>query len=260
MTKNNNSIIVSIIIGISVIISILLAANSFKDIKQSKTIFVTGSAQKEITSDFGTWTGKFSVSSTDGSYTDAKGNKYNLSLEKSRKTAYTDLLKNKEEIITYFASLGIKKDDLIFSSVKTEPIYKRNYNGYRTETILGYTLFQNVSIESNDVTLIDNVSKKATDLISKGLSFESYDPEYYCTKLAEVKLEMIGAATKNCKQRAQQIVENTDAKLGNIISSRTGVFQITPANSTNISDYGINDTSSIKKQITSVVKCEFNVN
>lgn len=36
-----------------------------------------------------------------------------------------------------------------------------------------------------------------------------------------------------------------------------GVFQITPLYSTEVSDYGINDTTSIDKEITAVVNCEF---
>jgi len=36
-----------------------------------------------------------------------------------------------------------------------------------------------------------------------------------------------------------------------------GVFQITPINSNDVSDYGINDTSSIDKEIMAVVNCVF---
>ena len=36
-----------------------------------------------------------------------------------------------------------------------------------------------------------------------------------------------------------------------------GVFQITPRNSTDVSDYGINDTSSREKDVTAVVTVTF---
>jgi len=36
-----------------------------------------------------------------------------------------------------------------------------------------------------------------------------------------------------------------------------GVFQITPRNSTDVSDYGINDTSSREKDVTAVVTITF---
>ncbi len=38
-----------------------------------------------------------------------------------------------------------------------------------------------------------------------------------------------------------------------------GVFQIVPVNSTDVSDYGINDTSSIEKKVISTVNVTFNV-
>ncbi|OQB37667.1 MAG: hypothetical protein BWY06_02289 [Candidatus Latescibacteria bacterium ADurb.Bin168] len=38
-----------------------------------------------------------------------------------------------------------------------------------------------------------------------------------------------------------------------------GVFQITPRNSTMVSDYGINDTSSREKDVTAVVSVTFAV-
>jgi uncharacterized protein len=40
-------------------------------------------------------------------------------------------------------------------------------------------------------------------------------------------------------------------------NARMGVFQITPRNSTEVSDYGINDTSSLDKDITAVVRLTF---
>ena len=38
-----------------------------------------------------------------------------------------------------------------------------------------------------------------------------------------------------------------------------GVFQITPEDSTNVSDSGISDTSTIKKKVTSVANVTFRI-
>ena len=42
-------------------------------------------------------------------------------------------------------------------------------------------------------------------------------------------------------------------------SSSLGVYQITPRNSTDVSDYGVNDTSSRLKDVTAVVSATFAV-
>jgi len=47
--------------------------------------------------------------------------------------------------------------------------------------------------------------------------------------------------------------------LGALRQARMGVIQITPKNSTMVSDYGFNDTSSIEKEITAVVSATFEI-
>ena len=42
-------------------------------------------------------------------------------------------------------------------------------------------------------------------------------------------------------------------------SARMGVFQITPINSFEISDWGTNDTSSFEKKVTAVVNVTFSI-
>ena len=53
------------------------------------------------------------------------------------------------------------------------------------------------------------------------------------------------------------IVSSTGGKIGNLKSAKMGVFQIVPKNSTEVSDYGINDTSSIDKKVIAVVNATF---
>jgi hypothetical protein len=122
-----------------------------------------------------------------------------------------------------------------------------------------YRLFQNVEIRSSDIDKITNISRSATDLINEGVQFQSNAPQYFYTKLADLKIDMIGLATEDAKARAEKMLSATGNKVGKLNSANVGVFQITPLYSGEISDYGINDTSSIEKEITSVVTCEFEV-
>ena len=57
--------------------------------------------------------------------------------------------------------------------------------------------------------------------------------------------------------RAEKIANATDRELGPLRDARMGVLQITPLLSTQVSDYGINDLSTIKKKITAVVNAAF---
>jgi hypothetical protein len=59
---------------------------------------------------------------------------------------------------------------------------------------------------------------------------------------------MVGEAAKNAKARAQSMVSGTNAEIGVMNSAKMGVFQIVPENSTDVSDSGFNDTTSINKK------------
>jgi uncharacterized protein len=68
---------------------------------------------------------------------------------------------------------------------------------------------------------------------------------------------MIGLASKDAKVRAEQIASSTGDNIGDVRSSKMGVIQINAKNSTDVSDYGNNDTSSLIKTITAVVSISF---
>ena len=74
---------------------------------------------------------------------------------------------------------------------------------------------------------------------------------------AELRIAMMGEATKDARARADVIGTAAGATVGNVRSANTGVVQITPRFSTEVSDYGMNDVTSIEKDITTVVKVTF---
>lgn len=79
------------------------------------------------------------------------------------------------------------------------------------------------------------------------------------SNLDDIKVKMVGEATKNAKARAESMIAGTNGKIGTMNSAKMGVFQIVPINSTDVSDYGINDTSSLEKKVISTVNVTFNV-
>ena len=70
---------------------------------------------------------------------------------------------------------------------------------------------------------------------------------------------MLTKASENARQRAESMVKATGNKIGFMRSAKMGVFQITPANSTEISDYGVNDITSLDKKVTAVVSASFSI-
>ena len=70
---------------------------------------------------------------------------------------------------------------------------------------------------------------------------------------------MLSEAAKDAKVRAEKIAESTGSSIGSVRSARMGGLQITPADSNEVSDMGMNDTSSLDKDITAVVNVAFAV-
>ncbi|TCO78677.1 SIMPL domain-containing protein [Marinisporobacter balticus] len=240
--KNVTWVLVAFILVVGMVGSSMVVTNGIVKAKGAQnTLEVKGSAKKEIKSDFVVWNGSFSIQSTDLS------------------DAYTRLKESSNKVKAYLVNKGMKEEDLILSSINTMTYNRVLPNGNYTNEIESYKLYQNVEIRSNDVDKITSISRSVTDLINEGVEFQSNPPQYFYTKLSDLKIDMIVLATKDAKVRAEKMLETTGNSVGRLYSARVGVFQITPLYSNEISDYGINDTSSLEKEITAVVSCEFEV-
>ncbi|HPW89783.1 MAG TPA: SIMPL domain-containing protein, partial [Kaistella chaponensis] len=179
------------------------------------------------------------------------------------KSAYDELANDKKVIENYLISKGIAKNQMVFSAVDIQKQinYGTDANGRSTQTFGGYQLSQKVSIDSKDVAKVENLSRNITEIINLGIEFTSSPPSYFYTKLADVKQQMIADATKDAKQRAEKIAENSGAKLGNLKKATMGITQITAPNSTEEYSYGGTfNTSSKDKEASITIKLEYEVN
>ena len=99
-----------------------------------------------------------------------------------------------------------------------------------------------------------------TDLIDLGVEFNSFPPEFYYTKLAQLKLRMIEAATKDAQERAAKIAENAGGELGHLKNADMGVFQITGENSSEEYSWGGSfNTSSKKKTANITIRLKYEI-
>ncbi|OGO77413.1 MAG: hypothetical protein A2Y23_08400 [Clostridiales bacterium GWB2_37_7] len=245
LEKDNRNfiwVLVSIILTLGLVFSSYIITMGVKDMKgPGNSLTVKGSAKQQITSDLVVWTGSFSTQS------------------QILSDAFKNLKESESKVKAYLIKQGINEKDIVFSSINTGTNYVILPNGAYSNQIDSYRLYQYVEIKSNEIEKITSISRSATDLINEGVEFQSNPPQYFYTKLADLKIDMIALATQDAKLRAEKMLNATGNKVGKLNSASVGVFQITPLYSGEISDYGINDTSSIEKEITSVVTCEFEV-
>lgn len=232
--------------ALTMLLSVWIASNAFINRNQSsETISVTGLGKKAFDSDLIVWNSSFSRKSM------------------LLKEAYAALDNDRKIIKDYLNSKGIGTNEIIFSAVSINKEYDSSYDQYgnqRSQVFTGYNLLQNVQIESKNVALVEGISREVTELINLGVELNSYAPEYYYTKMAELKLEMIAEATKDAKARAEKIAENAGAKLGNLKKSDMGVFQIIAQNSSEDFSWGGSfNTSSKKKEANITMKLVYQI-
>ena len=238
--------ITATIIALGLIISTVVLTQAFKNRNQAdETISVTGLGSKDFVADLIVWNSSFSKKSFE------------------LKQAYAELENDRNAIKDYLLGKGLKENEIIFSSVNINKEYTYSYDNnsnLRSQQFNGYSLTQNVQIESKEVEKVENVSRQVSELINKGVELYSNAPEYYYTKLAELKLEMIAEATKDAKMRADQIAENAGASLGSLKKSDLGVFQIIAQNSSEEYSWsGSFNTTSKNKTATITIRLVYKI-
>ena len=153
-------------------------------------------------------------------------------------------------------------NEVVFSAVEIEKEYEtqRYPDGSEITTFARYKLSQKVNIESKNVNLVELVSREVTELINDGIELSSNEPRYYYTKLADLKIDLLAAAAKDARIRAEKIAENAGASLGEMETGDMGIFQITGQNSNE--DYswgGTFNTSSRSKTASITVRVNFSL-
>ena len=145
-----------------------------------------------------------------------------------------------------------------YEDFNIQPITVRKMYGQYGK-IEGDILEQNIFIISKDLDAIENLAINPVDFTKEGLAFEYSNMQYFSTDLPDIKMKLLGDATENAIERANEIAKSTGSKVKEITSARTGVFQITEPYSTEFSDYGMYQTSTRKKSIRVTVTCTFTV-
>ena len=179
--------------------------------------------------------------------------------QKDRVSVYNQAQKQLPVVMKYLEEKGISKENIELNSSNGYYNYKRTPNGNMTNEVENYTLSQPVIINSKDVDKIKELSIELEGLISQGIEVNVMPPMYFYSEISGLKVKLLEDATIDAKERASAMLKATHNKVGKIQSVRMGVFQITPADSTNVSDYGINDTTTIDKKVTSVANVVFRV-
>ncbi len=241
MNNNSNNnfpagglVAASLVIGVCLIISTILIGSTLVRVKgMGQTISVTGAAYKPIMSNFAIWSGAITAT--------------NPTLD----GAYDQIESGLTKVRAYMKKHGFEESEYGVKPISISKDYNRDH------VFTGYTLRQQIEIELDSIQRVTELARNNSSLIEQGVEFLSYSPRYMFTGLDSLKLEMIEEATENARLRAEMLAGASGMKVGSPRSARVGVFQIRPRHSQEVSDYGINDQTSIEKEIVCTVHINF---
>ena len=228
--------------ALAVVIGSFAIAGALKDIRRSDdAVSVTGSARRPIRSDFVVWRATVATQ------------------QSSLSGASQELQRYAAQVHAFLKAQGVADSVIAQKPLEAFPVNETTGDGRETGRILAYRISQTFELRSSDVDGITRLSQKAGDLISQGIPLVAQPPEYLFTKLADLRITLLEEATKDAKQRAEAITRSTGGRVGTVRDAKMGVFQITPRYSTDVSDYGVYDVTSIDKDVTAVVRVTFAV-
>ena len=231
----NKAVVIAIIASIGLFLAAIAIGIAFYQTKKpQKTVSIVGLAEKDFTSDLIVWEFNYSAKDPD------------------MKQAYTKLKEQNEIVKAYLKKANISDKEIDFKKITTAPTYNSYYddNGHWRETFTGYAAKQVVRIESRDIEKIEALTRDIAELYDQNIMINNNNPEYYYTKLSDLKIQMLAEASQDAKNRAETITKNAGAKLGDLKSANMGVCQMTKPNSSE-EDYtwgGAFNTSSKEKR------------
>jgi len=229
-------------LAVGLVVAAGLVARSVERIKLAgDRITVKGYAEEQVVSDAGTWRGTVTARAGD------------------LQSGYRMLESDSARVRAVLETVAGANARIEVAPVTTRPQYEVGPGGVQTGRVVGYELERNFELSSTDVALIGKVASQASALISEGVNINSWPPQYFYGNLNAVKVRLIGTATRDAQQRAEQFASGSGVKVGPLRSASQGVFQITRPNSTDTADYGSYDTSTVDKVVKAVVTVEYAV-
>lgn len=224
----------AVILALGLVFAVNVATKNLSGDK----ITVTGSAYKNVQADSAKMVFELSARKYD------------------KQQAYNTIKAQLPVVKKYLQDRGLTNIDVKASN----GYYSYKYqNGNSTNEIAYYNMTQEIEVKSEDVQKIKEVASEIQSLLEQGIDINYVNTEYFYSKLGDLKVELLKEATTDAKNRADAMLKATHNRTGKIQSVQMGVFQITPVDSTNVSDMGISDTSTIDKKVTAVANIVFRI-
>ena len=237
---------VALAIAVAVPVTAAIVAGAIRDVKiRRDTIVVTGSARQPIEADLGIW-------------------HLTVSAKEQTPAAAAASVKRKVKAVDAFLKQGglsadeIRKPPLSVEQASISLPTGKARPAFRL--VPAWLVSQPYIVTTKNLDSLEQTAAGLDALLLQGVDVAVTHIQYISTELTAARFEALQRATADAKRRAQTIADGLSGHLDAVRKVSLGVYQIVPRNSTNVSDYGINDVSARHKDVISVVTVTFEVN
>ncbi|BBE20536.1 perplasmic protein [Aquipluma nitroreducens] len=247
--KTSSIWIISIALIVSFGISALFIGRSLQRFKaEDRSVSVKGFAEREVKADLAVWIIQTRMANND--------------LMEGSKAV--DEAKNK--VIAFMLQNQIKQEEIVVEGIVVTDKKAQQYDNFQQGNAFRYLITQNFQIRSNNVDLLQKVSRMTGELLQVGVFLSNSDYgnplQFYFTKLNEIKPEMITEATQNARKAAQQFANENDSKLGSLKKANQGLFTIVDRTASLSGGEGgfASGTNDLYKKVRVVISAEYSIN
>jgi hypothetical protein len=224
------------LLSIAILLGAVSVGRGIRDRGKGDVVTVTGSAKQRITSDYVIW--DLSVTS-----------------QQSQAAGAADQLARWTKTIRAFlVAQGVQGGELTVQPASTQTVTNDQ------NQVLGYQVIRNFEVRSGRVQAIASVAEASAKLVASGIPLQAQPVQYVYTHLADLRPKLLEQAVRDAQNRGKVLLAATGGSLGKLRGVDVGVFQVTSPNSTEVSDYGVYDTSTLEKDVTAVVNVTFSLN
>ena len=207
-------------------------ADGIKNRNQNNVIVVTGSAKRRVFSDYAIWSASI-------------GSEQQTAAGAARElAAVTTTIRN------FLRKAGARGSEVSVTPISVVALRKKG-------NVVGYRLTRRFVVRSSRVQQVAALAEQTSQLFRQGIPIGAAPVRYLYTNLPALRPRLLAEAARDAQQRARALVDATGGHLGSLRGVDVGVFQVTSPNSTDVSDYGVYDTSTREKDVTAVVNATF---
>ena len=246
--KTSSIWIISIALIVSFGISALFIGRSLQRFKvEDRSVSVKGFAEREVKADLAVWIIQTRIANNDL----MEGSK---AIEEA-----------KNKVIAFMLQNQIKQEEIIVEGILVTDKKAQQYDNFQPGNSFRYLITQNFQIRSNNVDLLQKVSRMTGELLQVGIFLSNSDYgnplQFYFTKLNEIKPEMITEATQNARKAAQQFANENDSKLGSLKKANQGLFTIVDRTASLSGGEGgyASGTNDLFKKVRVVISAEYSI-